>query len=227
MNAFWVTVQRTEAAERCELHGAYVLKAERDSLVLKDPRTNEILYVWPYRLLRRYGRDKVGDGGGPCVPCAEACSPAGFPWPKGKELICLTSPWKLCSGPCQMPELLEPSATTGGSPGASVILSVLSSHLCHHTGVWASGTPVPTKGMSVQSPSLCGPCPTPTGAIAALVGPSAGDPFSWLAPVLHPSTPQPMLWADMSFCAPHKLSLALGTLAPCSPGSALDSVHPS
>ncbi|NXX18315.1 DOK1 protein, partial [Podargus strigoides] len=59
VNAFWVTVQRTEAAERCELHGAYVLKAERDGLILKDPRTNEILYVWPYRLLRRYGRDKV------------------------------------------------------------------------------------------------------------------------------------------------------------------------
>ncbi|NXY00577.1 DOK1 protein, partial [Centropus bengalensis] len=60
VNAFWVTVQRTEAAERCELRGTYVLKAERDSLVLKDPRTNEILYIWPYRLLRRYGRDKVG-----------------------------------------------------------------------------------------------------------------------------------------------------------------------
>ncbi|NWW93377.1 DOK1 protein, partial [Rhynochetos jubatus] len=59
VNAFWVTVQRTEAAERCELRGAYLLKAERDSLVLKDPRTNRILYVWPYRLLRRYGRDKV------------------------------------------------------------------------------------------------------------------------------------------------------------------------
>ncbi|NWX13978.1 DOK1 protein, partial [Aegotheles bennettii] len=59
VNTFWVTVQRTEAAERCELRGAYMLKAERDSLVLKDPRTNEILYVWPYRLLRRYGRDKV------------------------------------------------------------------------------------------------------------------------------------------------------------------------
>ncbi|KAM6132509.1 LOW QUALITY PROTEIN: docking protein 1 [Pterocles gutturalis] len=59
VNAFWVTVQRTEAAERCKLHGAYLLKAERDSLVLKDPRTNQILYVWPYRLLRRYGRDKV------------------------------------------------------------------------------------------------------------------------------------------------------------------------
>ncbi|NXU49602.1 DOK1 protein, partial [Turnix velox] len=59
VNAFWVTVQRTEAAERCELRGSYVLKAERDSLILKNPRTNEILYVWPYRLLRRYGRDKV------------------------------------------------------------------------------------------------------------------------------------------------------------------------
>ncbi|NXT64658.1 DOK1 protein, partial [Chaetops frenatus] len=59
VNAFWVTVQRTEAAERCELRGTYVLKAERDSLVLKDPRTDRILYVWPYWLLRRYGRDKV------------------------------------------------------------------------------------------------------------------------------------------------------------------------
>ncbi|NXG04645.1 DOK1 protein, partial [Sakesphorus luctuosus] len=59
VNTFWVTVQRTEAAERCELRGTYVLKAERDSLVLKEPRTNKILYVWPYRLLRRYGRDKV------------------------------------------------------------------------------------------------------------------------------------------------------------------------
>uniref|UniRef100_A0A8C9N6L3 Docking protein 1 n=1 Tax=Serinus canaria TaxID=9135 RepID=A0A8C9N6L3_SERCA len=59
VNAFWVTVQRTEAAERCELRGTYVLKAERDSLVLKDPRTDRILFVWPYRLLRRYGRDKV------------------------------------------------------------------------------------------------------------------------------------------------------------------------
>lgn len=88
VNTFWVTVQRTEAAERCELRGSYVLKAERDSLVLKDPRTNEILYVWPYRLLRRYGRDKVGL---PCVPRAEACFPAGFPLPKVRELMYSTS----------------------------------------------------------------------------------------------------------------------------------------
>uniref|UniRef100_A0A8C0J4U6 Docking protein 1 n=1 Tax=Chelonoidis abingdonii TaxID=106734 RepID=A0A8C0J4U6_CHEAB len=59
VNAFWVTVQRTEAAERCALHGSYMLKAEQDSLILKEPRTQETLYTWPYRLLRRYGRDKV------------------------------------------------------------------------------------------------------------------------------------------------------------------------
>uniref|UniRef100_A0A8C0J589 Docking protein 1 n=1 Tax=Chelonoidis abingdonii TaxID=106734 RepID=A0A8C0J589_CHEAB len=59
LNAFWVTVQRTEAAERCALHGSYMLKAEQDSLILKEPRTQETLYTWPYRLLRRYGRDKV------------------------------------------------------------------------------------------------------------------------------------------------------------------------
>ncbi|XP_053111646.1 docking protein 1 isoform X2 [Hemicordylus capensis] len=56
---FWVTVQKTEAAERCLLHGPYVLKASGDSLVLGDPHSKQPLYTWPYRLLRRYGRDKV------------------------------------------------------------------------------------------------------------------------------------------------------------------------
>ncbi|XP_025047687.1 docking protein 1 [Alligator sinensis] len=59
VNSFWVTVQRTEAAERCGLYGTYQLQAERDGLALRDPQTKETLYVWPYRLLRRYGRDKV------------------------------------------------------------------------------------------------------------------------------------------------------------------------
>ncbi|XP_041436388.1 docking protein 1 L homeolog isoform X1 [Xenopus laevis] len=59
VSEFWVTVQRTEAAERCSLHGSYVLKTESDCLLLKDPNTKETLYSWPYKLLRRYGRDKV------------------------------------------------------------------------------------------------------------------------------------------------------------------------
>lgn len=61
---FWVTVQRTEAAERCGLHGSYVLRVEAEKLTLLTAGTQsqilEPLLSWPYTLLRRYGRDKVG-----------------------------------------------------------------------------------------------------------------------------------------------------------------------
>ncbi|KAM4710155.1 docking protein 1 [Discoglossus pictus] len=56
---FYVTVQRTEAAERCSLRGAYILRTDSDCLTLKDKNSKEPLYTWPYKLLRRYGRDKV------------------------------------------------------------------------------------------------------------------------------------------------------------------------
>ncbi|XP_040849577.1 docking protein 1 [Ochotona curzoniae] len=60
---FWVTVQRTEAAERCELHGSYVLRVEPEKLTLltvgAQNQLLEPLLSWPYTLLRRYGRDKV------------------------------------------------------------------------------------------------------------------------------------------------------------------------
>lgn len=60
---FWVTVQRTEAAERCGLHGSYVLRVEAEKLTLltvgAQTQILEPLLFWPYTLLRRYGRDKV------------------------------------------------------------------------------------------------------------------------------------------------------------------------
>ncbi|XP_071020101.1 docking protein 1b isoform X1 [Oncorhynchus clarkii lewisi] len=59
VNEFWVSVQRTEASERCGLLGTYWLKADNDSLILKESRTKSSLLIWPYKLLRRYGRDKV------------------------------------------------------------------------------------------------------------------------------------------------------------------------
>ncbi|XP_013874516.1 docking protein 1b [Austrofundulus limnaeus] len=59
VNEFWVTVQRTDASERCGLAGNYWLKAENDVLILKDPKTKRKTLVWPYKLLRRYGRDRV------------------------------------------------------------------------------------------------------------------------------------------------------------------------
>ncbi|XP_022418793.1 docking protein 1 isoform X1 [Delphinapterus leucas] len=60
---FWVTVQRTEAAERCGLHGSYMLRVEVERLTLlgvgAQTQIQEPLLSWPYTLLRRYGRDKV------------------------------------------------------------------------------------------------------------------------------------------------------------------------
>lgn len=59
VNEFWVTIQRTEASERCGLSGSYWLKAENDALFLKDSKIKKNILVWPYKLLRRYGRDRV------------------------------------------------------------------------------------------------------------------------------------------------------------------------
>ncbi|KAK7170012.1 hypothetical protein R3I94_000298 [Phoxinus phoxinus] len=59
VNEFWVSVQRTEASERCGLSGNYWLRANVDNLILKDPKTKKDLFIWPYKLLRRYGRDRV------------------------------------------------------------------------------------------------------------------------------------------------------------------------
>lgn len=59
VNEFWVSIQRTEASERCGLSGNYWLKAENDVLILKDSKIKKNILVWPYKLLRRYGRDRV------------------------------------------------------------------------------------------------------------------------------------------------------------------------
>uniref|UniRef100_A0A8C4VCE5 Docking protein 2 n=1 Tax=Falco tinnunculus TaxID=100819 RepID=A0A8C4VCE5_FALTI len=54
-----VTVRATESSERCRLWGRYILRAGEDALELQNFQTLEILYSWPYRFLRRFGRDKV------------------------------------------------------------------------------------------------------------------------------------------------------------------------
>ncbi|XP_041048775.1 docking protein 3-like isoform X2 [Carcharodon carcharias] len=59
VNQFTVMVQKTEAATRCELHGTYLLIAGKDSLILKDPKTKQDVYKWPYQYLRRYGMDQT------------------------------------------------------------------------------------------------------------------------------------------------------------------------
>uniref|UniRef100_A0A3P9N3X7 Docking protein 2 n=1 Tax=Poecilia reticulata TaxID=8081 RepID=A0A3P9N3X7_POERE len=53
-----LSVRRTDASDRCRLKGDGVLRADMDALHLMD-KTGDILYTWPYRYLRRFGRDKV------------------------------------------------------------------------------------------------------------------------------------------------------------------------
>ncbi|XP_034727921.1 docking protein 2-like [Etheostoma cragini] len=54
---FRVCIRRTEASDRCRLKGDGFLRADSDALHLLD-KTGDIVYTWPYRYLRRFGRDK-------------------------------------------------------------------------------------------------------------------------------------------------------------------------
>ncbi|XP_041644423.1 docking protein 2 isoform X1 [Cheilinus undulatus] len=58
MRDFKVSVRRTEASDRCRLKGDGVLRADIDALLFLD-KTGDVLYTWPYRFLRRFGRDKT------------------------------------------------------------------------------------------------------------------------------------------------------------------------
>ncbi|XP_028733457.2 docking protein 2 isoform X2 [Peromyscus leucopus] len=55
-----VTMRPTEASERCRLRGSYTLRVGVSALELwGGPEPGTQLYDWPYRFLRRFGRDKV------------------------------------------------------------------------------------------------------------------------------------------------------------------------
>ncbi|KAM4584894.1 docking protein 1 [Odontesthes bonariensis] len=56
---FWVVIQRTDAAVRCGLQGSFWLQVGQEALQLKDTQKKNIVREWPYKLLRRYGRDKL------------------------------------------------------------------------------------------------------------------------------------------------------------------------
>ncbi|CAJ1069564.1 docking protein 2 isoform X1 [Xyrichtys novacula] len=57
MRDFRVCVRRTEASERCRMRGDGVLRADIDALLLLN-KSEDVVYRWPYRFLRRFGRDK-------------------------------------------------------------------------------------------------------------------------------------------------------------------------
>ncbi|XP_040098285.1 docking protein 2 isoform X2 [Oryx dammah] len=57
---FAVTMRPTEVSKRCRLRGSYTLRVGESALELwGGPESGTQLYEWPYRFLRRFGRDKV------------------------------------------------------------------------------------------------------------------------------------------------------------------------
>ncbi|XP_041065898.1 docking protein 1-like [Carcharodon carcharias] len=58
VNEYKVSVRRTDASERCELSGMYILKAGKEALILKNIIPEQVIYEWPYMFLRRFGGDK-------------------------------------------------------------------------------------------------------------------------------------------------------------------------
>ncbi|CAF88083.1 unnamed protein product, partial [Tetraodon nigroviridis] len=58
MSEFLVEVQKSDAATRCDLQGAYWLQVGQEALLLKDTQKKSVLREWPYEMLRRYGKDK-------------------------------------------------------------------------------------------------------------------------------------------------------------------------
>ncbi|XP_067298764.1 docking protein 1 isoform X2 [Pseudorasbora parva] len=59
LSGFKVVALQNESSVRCGLKGQYWLQAGVDMLVLQDLETRKTVMEWPYKLLRRYGRDKM------------------------------------------------------------------------------------------------------------------------------------------------------------------------
>ncbi|TRY65437.1 hypothetical protein DNTS_008768 [Danionella cerebrum] len=56
---FQVISMSTDAAIRCELFGEYILTPLSDCLLLKDTKTKEEVYKWPYCYIRKFGQDML------------------------------------------------------------------------------------------------------------------------------------------------------------------------
>ncbi|XP_039534155.1 docking protein 6 [Pimephales promelas] len=56
---FLVIAVGTEAAIQCNLYGDYFLTPLLDCLILKDVKTKEVLFKWPYCYVRKFGQDTL------------------------------------------------------------------------------------------------------------------------------------------------------------------------
>uniref|UniRef100_A0A3B1J316 Docking protein 3-like n=1 Tax=Astyanax mexicanus TaxID=7994 RepID=A0A3B1J316_ASTMX len=56
---FLVIAMGTEAALRCKLYGEYILTPHDDRILLKDHKTKQVLFSWPYCFIRKFGQDRL------------------------------------------------------------------------------------------------------------------------------------------------------------------------
>ncbi|XP_072289533.1 docking protein 3 [Eucyclogobius newberryi] len=59
-NVHPVTVRTTEASQRCNLTGDYLMSLEDDALLLLHSNTGDVIYRWPYNMLRKFGQVEGG-----------------------------------------------------------------------------------------------------------------------------------------------------------------------
>ncbi|XP_070540290.1 docking protein 1-like [Ptychodera flava] len=57
--SFQVTIKPLEKASELKLHGDYKLVLDSVNIALVDLESSKTLHVWPYKYLRRYGRDRT------------------------------------------------------------------------------------------------------------------------------------------------------------------------
>uniref|UniRef100_A0AAV2MJJ5 IRS-type PTB domain-containing protein n=1 Tax=Knipowitschia caucasica TaxID=637954 RepID=A0AAV2MJJ5_KNICA len=58
--AHLVSVRLTEASQRCNLSGDYLISPDADALLLLHPETHDVIFHWPYKMLRKYGQVEGG-----------------------------------------------------------------------------------------------------------------------------------------------------------------------
>ncbi|XP_038140545.1 docking protein 3-like [Cyprinodon tularosa] len=101
-----VKVQSTEVAKRCKLSGEYIVFTDSEALELLSVNTSEVIYSWPYKLLRKFGQVE----GGFCIEAGRRCDSGEgvftFLTPSGPQI--LQAIMRLCS--LQMKKTVQPSS---------------------------------------------------------------------------------------------------------------------
>ncbi|XP_034036829.1 docking protein 2-like [Thalassophryne amazonica] len=90
-NQYQVTVQSTEASQRCKLADNYLIALETQAMLLLDVTNGHIVHRWPYKFLRKFGEVE----GGFSIEAGRRCDSGDgvfiFFSPHAPEIVCTIS----------------------------------------------------------------------------------------------------------------------------------------